>query len=353
LPRAWSQILNNHWVREGELMKDAFYRITILATVVLLGVSRVDVLAQGKGLKEITTSYPLGGSSSYFWVAHRSGSFERHGLKLKPIFIPGGVTALQSLLAKEVSIQLTAGPAAIRAWARGAREVTFIGAVGNRLDYVIVAHPSVRNANDLKGKRVGVSQLGASPDFIARMGLRRLGLNPEKDVNIVPIGSPGERWSALSAGHVQASLFQTPFTLRARKAGYFSLLDFAAQDFEYILSGVLTTRSFIRSDRETVMNFMRGLADGMDFYRDEKNRQKTMRFLSEYYRSNAREELEETINMYSRVMPGLPVVTSKSIDNVIANDSDLVNTGLKAADMLDLSFLQKLEEERKVKSKDQ
>jgi ABC-type nitrate/sulfonate/bicarbonate transport system substrate-binding protein len=352
LPRAWSQILNNHWVREGELMKDAFYRITILATVVLLGVSRVDVLAQGKGLKEITTSYPLGGSSSYFWVAHRSGSFERHGLKLKPIFIPGGVTALQSLLAKEVSIQLTAGPAAIRAWARGAREVTFIGAVGNRLDYVIVAHPSVRNANDLKGKRVGVSQLGASPDFIARMGLRRLGLNPEKDVNIVPIGSPGERWSALSAGHVQASLFQTPFTLRARKAGYFPLLDFATQDFEYILSGVLTTRSFIRSDRETVMNFMRGLTDGMDFYRDAKNREKTVRFLSEYYRSNASEELEETINMYSRVMPGLPVVTSQSIDNVIANDSDLVNTGLKAADMLDLSFLQKLEEERKAKGKD-
>jgi ABC-type nitrate/sulfonate/bicarbonate transport system substrate-binding protein len=336
---------------EGEAMKAACHRITIAAIVAILGILPINVFAQGKGLKELTTSYPLGGSSSYFWVAHRSGSFESHGLKLRPIFIPGGVTALQALLAKEVSIQLTAGPAAIRAWARGAREVTFIGAVGNRLDYVIVAHPSIRSASDLKGKRVGVSQLGASPDFIARMGLRRLGLNPEKDVIIVPIGSPGERWSALSAGHVQASLFQTPFTLRARKAGYLPLLDFAAQDFQYILSGVLTTRSFIRSDRETVMNFMRGLADGMDFYRDDKNREKTVRFLSEYYRSNASEELEETINMYSRVMPGLPLVTSKSIENVIANDSDLANTGLKAADMLDLSFLQKLEEERKSKGK--
>lgn len=333
-------------------MRVVFHQITIVATVVLLGFLPADVFAQPKGLKELATSYPLGGSSSYFWVAHRSGSFERHGLKLKPIFIPGGVTALQSLLAKEVSIQLTAGPAAIRAWARGAREVTFIGAVGNRLDYVIVSHPSVRNANELKGKRIGVSQLGASPDFIARMGLRRLGLVPEKDVVIVPIGSPGERWSALSAGHVQASLFQTPFTLRARKAGYLPLLDFATQDFQYILSGVLTTRSFIRSDRETVMNFMRGLADGMDFYRDEKNRERTMRFLSEYYRSNASEELEETINMYSRVTPGLPMVTIKSIENVIANDDDLTGMGLKAADMLDLSFLQKLEEERKVRGKD-
>ena len=100
------------------------------------------------------------------------------------------------------------------------------------------------------------------------------------------------------------------------------------------------------------MNFMRGLADGMDFYRDPKNREAAMKFLSEYYRSNASEELEETINMYSRVTPGLPVVTAKSIENVIANDQDLSNMGLKAADMLDLSFLQKLEEERKAKRKD-
>jgi hypothetical protein len=100
------------------------------------------------------------------------------------------------------------------------------------------------------------------------------------------------------------------------------------------------------------MNFMRGLADGMDFYRDEKNRQKTMSYLREYYRSNADEELEETINMYSRVTPGLPAVTAKSIENVIVNDDDLAGMGLKAADMLDLSFLEKLAEERKAKGKD-
>jgi NitT/TauT family transport system substrate-binding protein len=324
------------------------FRFTLIIAVLLVCAAVPStLLAQAKELKELRTSYPLGGSSSYFWAAYRSGAFEKHGLKLNPVLIPGGVTALQSLMAKELFIQLTAGPAAIRAWARGAKEITFIGAVGNRLDYVIVADPSVRSANDLRGKRIGVSQLGASPDFIARLGLRRLGLNPEKDVTIVPIGSPGERWASLTAGQVQASLFQTPFTLRARKAGYVTLLDFATQDFPYIISGVLTTRSYIRSDRETVMNFMRGLADGMDFYRSEKNREAVIRFLSEYYRSNAAEELEETVKVYSRVTPGLPTVTVKSIENVIDNDKDLSAMDLKPAEMLDLSFLQKLEEERK------
>src|SRR5262245_12668828 len=152
--------------------------------------------AQPKSLKELAVSYPLGGSSSYFWTAYRAGSFEKHGLKINPVFIPGGVTALQALMAKELFIELTAGPAAIRAWARGGKEITFVGAVGNRLDYVLVVVSSVRNAEELRGKRVGVSQLGASPDFIARLGLRQMGLNPERDVTIVPIGSPGERWAA-------------------------------------------------------------------------------------------------------------------------------------------------------------
>jgi len=328
-------------------MRAIFRFLPIIAGLLAYAATPSVLFAQTKNLKELRTSYPFGGSSSYFWVAYRSGAFERHGLKLNPVLIPGGVTALQSLMAKELFIQLTAGPAAVRAWARGAKEITFIGAVGNRLDYVIVATPSVRSANDLRGKRIAVSQLGASPDFIARLGLRRLGLNPEKDVTVVPIGSPGERWSALNAGQVQASLFQTPFTLRARKAGYVTLLDFATQDFPYIISGVLTTRSYIRSDRETVMNFMRGLADGMDFYRDDKNRETVIRFLGEYYRSNAVEELEETVRVYSRVTPGLPMVTVKSIENVIANDKDLSAMDLKPAEMLDLSFLQRLEEERK------
>ena len=47
------------------------------------------------------------------------------------------------------------------------------------------------------------------------------------------------------------------------------------------------------------------------------------------------------------MITGLPVVTVKSIENVIRDDKDLSSLGLKPEDMLDLSFLQRLEEERK------
>jgi NitT/TauT family transport system substrate-binding protein len=307
------------------------------------------VLAQAKPLREYKVGYPLGGSTSFFWVAYRSGAFEKHGLKLQPIYIRGGTMGIQAALSGDLFLQLQGASTVVSAWAQGAKELQFIGAVGNRLDYILVAAPSIRKPEDLKGKRIGVSQLGASTDFIARLAARRLGLNPEKDVSIVGAGGQGERWAALSGGHIHATVVQPPFTLIARKAGYPVLIDFSKEDFEYTIAGPLTSRSFIKAERETVMNFMRGLADGMDFYRDEKNKQRVIKYLGEYYRSNSVEELEETRRVYSQLTPGLPLISVKAIENVIANDRTLAGMKLNPAELLDLSFLEKLAQERKGK----
>ena len=113
----------------------------------------------------------------------------------------------------------------------------------------------------------------------------------------------------------------------------------------------MTTRSYIRTDGDTVMNFMRGLADGMDFYRAEANKEKVIQYLGEYYRSNSREELEETRRAYTQLTPGLPIITAKSVENVIANDKELAPLALKPVEMLDLSFLDKLQQERKAQNK--
>ncbi len=99
------------------------------------------------------------------------------------------------------------------------------------------------------------------------------------------------------------------------------------------------------------MNFMRGLADGMDFYRDEKNKDRVLKYLGEYYRSNVIEELEETRRVYSQVTPGLPIVTAKAMENVIANDKNLSAMKLNVSELLDLSFLEQLAQERKAKGR--
>jgi ABC-type nitrate/sulfonate/bicarbonate transport system substrate-binding protein len=331
-------------------MKKTLPRVLAILCYALLLFPGV-LFAQTAKPREFKVGYPLGGSTGFFWVAHRSGSFEKYGLKLEPIYIRGGLMGIQAALSGDLLLQLQGASTVVAAWAKGGKDLQFIGAVGNRLDYILATLPSIRKPEDLKGKKIGVSQIGASTDFIARVAARQLGLNPDKDVVIIGVGGQGERWAALTGGHIEATVVQPPFTLLARKGGYPVLLDFSKQDFEYTIAGPLTTRSLIRTDRETVMNFMRGLADGMDFYRDEKNKDRVIKFLGEYYKSNAVEELEETRRVYSQVTPGLPMISVKAIENVIANDKSLAGMNLNPAELLDLSFLEKLAQERKTKGR--
>ena len=67
------------------------------------------------------------------------------------------------------------------------------------------------------------------------------------------------------------------------------------------------------------------------------------------YRSTNIEELEETRRVYSQVTAGLPVVTIKAMENMIASDRVLSTSNVSPLDVLDLSFLKQLDEERKAK----
>ncbi|MBM4263109.1 MAG: ABC transporter substrate-binding protein [Deltaproteobacteria bacterium] len=332
--------------KSDRLIVSSPYLLAALASVLVLIPSLL--LAQSKPLKEIRVPYALGGSTGFFWIAHKSGAFERHGLKVLPIFMRGGREAVQALISKDVNIMQQGSSGVITAWAQGAKDLVAIGATGNKLDYIFVSTPAIKKPADLKGKRIAISQLGASTDFIARIALRQLGLS-DKEVTIVGLGAQGERWAALSGGHVDASLFQPPVTLRARKLGMPIWIDFAKTDYEYVTAGPVTTRSYIKAERDTVMNFMRGLADGMEFYRDEKNKETVIKHLGEFYRSTNTEELEETRRVYSQVSTGLPIVTVKAMENMIASDRVLSQANVNAMDVLDLSFLKQLEEERRTK----
>lgn len=87
--------------------------LSLLSYVLLLFPSFL--FAQAKGPRELRVPYPLGGSTSYFWVAYRSGSFEKYGLKIQPIYIRGGRAAVQALLAREALVELQGGSTSISA----------------------------------------------------------------------------------------------------------------------------------------------------------------------------------------------------------------------------------------------
>ena len=71
----------------------------------------------------------------------------------EPIFIRGGVQGVQALLARDVLIEMQGASAIVNAWAQGAKELRYVGAVGNKLDYILVGNSTIKTPADLKGKR--------------------------------------------------------------------------------------------------------------------------------------------------------------------------------------------------------
>ena len=82
--------------------------------------------------------------------------------------------------------------------------------------YTLYVGKDIRDASDLKGKKLAVSTVGGSGYVAAQYALRKLGLDPDKDVAMLQVGDFGTRLASLAAGTVQGTLLLPPFTLRAK-----------------------------------------------------------------------------------------------------------------------------------------
>src|SRR5206468_3251632 len=72
--------------------------------------------------------------------------------------------------------------------------------------FVLEVAAKITSIADLKGKKIGVSSVGSSSDIATRAALKKLGLDPDKDVTIVPVGSAAQRTAAMLSGAIDAGV---------------------------------------------------------------------------------------------------------------------------------------------------
>jgi NitT/TauT family transport system substrate-binding protein len=91
------------------------------------------------------------------------------------------------------------------------------------LVYVLSRQPDVQRIEDLAGRRLLVPSRNDAPDLILRLVLRRLGMNPDKDLRVQYVGAPTEAVQLLLAGRADCALVPEPSTtaaeMRAEAAG--------------------------------------------------------------------------------------------------------------------------------------
>jgi ABC-type nitrate/sulfonate/bicarbonate transport system substrate-binding protein len=278
-------------------------------------------------------------------IAQQTGIFKKHGLDPSLILTAGGSLGFQAMMGGDVAMVLADGSAAVNSNLAGA-DVVIIASLLNTFPYSLISVPEIKKVDQLVGGKVAISRFGSATDMSVRMSLAKVGLNPDKDVAILQIGTQTQRFAALQSKNVQATIITPPFTLTARKLGYNTLIDMAQLNIPFELTALLTRRSFIKAQRDTVASVVAALADAVHYYKREK--EPTIKILSKYLQTTDREALEETYKEIAlKVLPEKPYATLPGIQTIL---DELAPRNPKARnskpeDFVDMSFVKKLDDD--------
>ncbi|HXG52246.1 MAG TPA: ABC transporter substrate-binding protein [candidate division Zixibacteria bacterium] len=264
-------------------------------------------------------------ANSPIWVVQEKGLLKKHGLHGEVIRITNSPTAVQALLAGELDVIVTSVTTLVSSRLAGADIVMILGMVPTFVDHII-SIPSIERVEQLKGRTGGVNRLGSTSDLGLRLALRRLGVDPEKDVKIITAGGNPERFAALSKGVVQFSIMPEPFVREAEKLGFRDLLDIGSLKIPFWWNAVLTKESTARARRPVMLRFARAMIEAVHSIKTEKESSKAI--FSKNLRLTDPEGLERAYRAYNAVFPENLLPTPEGVKTLL---EDLAPRNPKAA----------------------
>lgn len=283
----------------------------------------------------------IGGSQAVLWIAKETGFFKRTGLDVEPIYVSGGAANVAALLSGEAGFSQNAGPPVLGANLKGA-DIVFIAGMVNQLPYVLISSKDIRRAEELRGKKVGISRFGASSEMVARLALRKLGIDDRTEVTLMQIGGVMERFASLQSGMIQATVAELPVPQKLKEAGYHLLLDLTKAGVPYQHTGLTVRRKFIESRPDIVRRFVRAYVEGVHYFKTHKKASADI--LAKYLRTADQNFLMETVEVFGEYVPKVPYPTISGIKTVLELFYPDKASTVNPSDFADLRFVRELEE---------
>jgi NitT/TauT family transport system substrate-binding protein len=182
------------------------------------------------------------------------------------------------MLAGNVQMAIAAPAAVLRA-NLGGSDFTYVGALSNTVDFIVMARDGIKSVQELRGKRIAIGNFGSGTDYAGRLVFDKLGMQVGKDIIFTQsLGGQPTRLAMLQSGTVDGVVLSPPFTLRAQHLGFRPVLDFASVIPHYFSLGYFTRRSYIRENPSLVENSLKGLLDATRYVRS--NADGTVKILS-------------------------------------------------------------------------
>ncbi len=265
---------------------------------------------------KMTVSYSnIIGTEIPLWYGYEKGIFKKNGLDLEITLIES-TKGMPALLAGQTTAADIGGAEALSAASEGA-DIVVVSVTGPVYPYVFLVPADVTSPEQLKGKTVAVSSIGGSADIATRVGLRKVGLDPEKDVNIIATGSVQNRTAAMLTGQVQGGVGQPPDTVALEQKGFHVLYDMAKLNLPATITSTVFQRSYLNSHKADVQKFVDSIAESTAQLK--KDKPGAIEVLKKYYKSDDDAAMNETYDYFvGSVLPQYPTPKAEMFQDSVA-----------------------------------
>lgn len=253
------------------------------------------------------------------WVAKDAGLFAKYGLNVEPVHIRGGALITMGIMSGQLQFSGAGAESIVAARIEGGDVVLLACPVDSDPVY-LMARPEIKSPAELKGKATAVTRLGSTTHFYLRAALRQVGVDPEKDVTILQLGTGNEAVSAMENGRIAMAALTTRYALPLIQRGWPMLVDLSTTDLVYPSSCVASSRAFVKSEPKLVEDFLRAYVAGIQI--TKKDQAFTEKTFAKWLRERDPVLIRKTVESYTRIFKTAPVVPDKGIETVM---KDLAN----------------------------
>jgi len=248
-------------------------------------------------------------SSLPLLAARELGTFSKYGVQAEVLLLTFQLSAI-ALNAGELEYVGGVGPGSVSATLAGSPSRA-VWIVANRLIYNVIAQPELKTLHDLRGKRIGVSGLGATTHTAFTMAVEKAGANP-KDFVVVGLG-PQQQQRALESKAIDAVMIDPPVLFLLLKKGFSKVFDVGAA-VEMPVGGLTTLTKTLATKPDQVRRVIKALQEAKELLLNSKER--AVEFIVKTMKMD-QETATKTHELMAFAWAGSGVPTRTGMENIV------------------------------------
>ena len=279
-------------------------------------------------------------------VAQEQGLFAKHGIEARIVLIRGAPTLVASLISGDIEVGYTGGPAVIGAAAQGVY-MRILSSISSRLTHTVIANPSIKSAEQLRGKRMGIQSIGGSTWMHTMLALEYLGLDAKRDnVSLLVIGDSVLIGQSLEAGRIDAATLDGALVRRLRTKGFTAIVDLTPHNIPMVNQAIVVSPEFVQKRGDVAERILMALVDSLAFTLAPQNKAvviKTMMKRFQFSDAAVGEEGYQDLQISVERKPFPSLDALRNVRRLMATQNPKV-ANVKIEELIDNRIIRKLDE---------